>query len=54
MLCIDGSDLNGAEKRRLVKVASARLSERLERFESGLSDLVLRYARLANRPVMLS
>jgi hypothetical protein len=53
--CVDRSDLNGAEERRLAfKVASAQLSERLERFESGLSDLVLQYARLANRPVTLT
>jgi hypothetical protein len=53
--CLDRSDLNGAEAQRLAfKVASSHLSERLDRFESGLSDLVLQYARLANRPVTLT
>jgi hypothetical protein len=53
--CVDRSDFNGAEARRLAfKVASAQLSERLERFANGLSDLVLQYARLANRPVTLT
>jgi hypothetical protein len=53
--CVDRSDLNGAEALRLAfKVTSAQLSERLERFESGLSDLVLQYARLADRPVTLT
>jgi hypothetical protein len=52
---VDRADLNGAETRRLqFKVDSAALSERLERFASGLSDLVLRYAGLAGRPVTLS
>ena len=52
---VDRSDLNAAEARRLAfKVASAQLSERLERLASGLSDLVLRYARLAERPVTLT
>ena len=51
---VDRSDLNAAEARRLqFKVASAELSERLERLGSGLSDLVLQYARLAERPVTL-
>jgi hypothetical protein len=51
---VDLSELNGAEERRLkFKVDSAKLSERLERFGSGLSDLVLQYARLAQRPVTL-
>jgi hypothetical protein len=52
---VDRSDLNGAEARRLqFKVAAAALSERLERLGSGLSDLVLQYARLAERPVTLA
>jgi hypothetical protein len=45
---VDQSDFNSAEIRRLeFKVASAELSERLERFGNQLSDLVLQYARLA-------
>lgn len=49
---VNRSDLNSAEARRLeFKVASAELSERLERLASGLADLVLQYARLAGRPV---
>jgi hypothetical protein len=53
--CLDRSDLNCAEERRLqFKVASADLSGRLERFASDLSDLVLKYARLARRPVTLT
>jgi hypothetical protein len=49
------SDLNRAESRRLdFNVASAALSERLERFGSELSDLVLQYARLARRQVTLT
>lgn len=52
---VDRADLNAAETRRLeFKVASAQLSERLERLAGGLSDLVLRYARLAERPVTLT
>jgi hypothetical protein len=52
---VDRSDLNSAEARRLeFKVASAKLSERLERLAAGLSDLVLQYARLADRPVTLN
>jgi hypothetical protein len=51
---VDRADLNGAETRRLqFKVESAALSERLEHFASGLSDLVLQYAQLAQRPVTL-
>ncbi|MGE5289432.1 MAG: hypothetical protein ACM3ML_19970 [Micromonosporaceae bacterium] len=54
-LYVDRSDFNSAEARRLAfKVAEAQLSERLERFASGLSDLVLQYARLAERPVTLT
>jgi hypothetical protein len=52
---VDRSDFNGAEARRLqFKVASAKLLEHLERLAGGLSDLVLQYARLANRPVTLT
>jgi hypothetical protein len=52
---VDQSDLNSAEARRLAfKVASASLSECLERFGGGLSDLVLDYARLAERRVTLA
>lgn len=52
---VDQSDLNSAEARRLAfKVASASLSERLEQFGGGLSDLVLQYARLAERRVTLA
>lgn len=52
---VDRSDLNSAEARRLqFKVATAKLSERLERLAGGLSDLVLQYARLAKRPVTLA
>lgn len=49
---VDRSDLNSAEERRLTfKIESSELSERLERLGSGLSDLMLRYARLAQRRV---
>lgn len=52
---VDRSDLNSAEAKRLsFKVASAEMSERLERLAGGLSDLVLEYARLAQRPVTLA
>jgi hypothetical protein len=52
---IDRSDLNAAEAGRLeFKVAAAALTERLERLGSGLSVLVLEYARLAQRPVTLA
>ncbi|MFI7642294.1 hypothetical protein [Nonomuraea sp. NPDC049400] len=52
---IDRSDVNLAETRRLAfKVASAELSKRLERFAGELADLVLQYARLAERPVTLT
>jgi hypothetical protein len=51
---VDRSELNFAEERRLkFKVAAAPISERLERLGSGLSDLVLECARLAERPVTL-
>jgi hypothetical protein len=53
--CINRSDLNGAETARLeFKVASGDLSARLERFAAGLADLLLTYARLAQRPVTLT
>jgi hypothetical protein len=52
---VDRSDLNGAEAGRLeFKVASADLSERLERLAGGLASLVLQYARLAKRSVTLA
>jgi hypothetical protein len=54
-IAVDGSDLNSAEARRILfKVESATLSERLERLAGGLSDLMLKYARLAQRPVTLN
>lgn len=52
---VDRSDLNAAEEKRLkFKVSSATLTARLERFGGELSDLVLKYARLAGRPVTLT
>jgi hypothetical protein len=52
---VDRSDLNAAEARRLAfKVASAPLSQQVERLGAELSDLVLRYARLAHRSVTLT
>ncbi len=52
---VDRSDFDSAEARRLAfKVASAPLTERLERFAGELSDLVLQYARIAERPVTLT
>lgn len=49
------SDFDSAEARRLAfKVASAPLSERLEQLAGELSDLILRYARIAERPVTLT
>jgi hypothetical protein len=52
---VDRSDINGAEALRLqFKVASAKLLEHLQRLAGGLSDLVLQYAHLANRPVTLT
>lgn len=51
---VDQSDLNGAEARRLeFKVASANLSERLERLAGGLAEVMLEYSRLAQRPIPL-
>ena len=51
----DANNLNRAESRRLdFNVASSDLSERLVRFGSQLSDLVLQYARLAGRSVTLT
>lgn len=53
-VAVDRSDHNEAERRRLsFKAESAVLSERLERLGGGLSELILRYAQLARRPVTL-
>lgn len=49
---LDQGDINGAEAARLRFKADARnLSTRLVSFAGGLADLVLAYARLADRPV---
>jgi hypothetical protein len=51
---LNRSDLNGAETARLhFSVASKDLSTRLVLFANDLSDLVLTYARIARRPVIL-
>ncbi len=51
---LNRSDLNGAETARLqFSVASKDLSTRLVRFANDLSDLVLTYARIAQRPVIM-
>jgi hypothetical protein len=53
-LAVDKGDLDRAETRHLeFKVASAPLSERLERFGAELSDLILQYARIAGRPLTI-
>jgi hypothetical protein len=47
-------DLGGADQLRLAfKVSSAVLSERLQRYANGLSNLVLQFARAAGRPMTL-
>jgi hypothetical protein len=52
---VDRSDFDEAEARRLAfKTVSAPLSARLERFAGELSDLILQYARIAERPVTLT
>jgi hypothetical protein len=51
---VDHGEIPFAEGERLrFRVASGSLSERLERLATGLSDLALRYAVLAHRPVGL-
>jgi hypothetical protein len=52
---VDAGRLDDAEAARLrFKVQCSDVSEKLERFGSGLSDLVLEFARLAGRPVTLA
>jgi hypothetical protein len=52
---VDRSQFNAAEARRLAfKVESAELSQHVESLGAELSDLILRYARLAQRPVTLT
>jgi hypothetical protein len=49
---VNSGDLDRAEAARLrFKVRCADLSARLERFSTGLSDLVIEFARLADEPV---
>lgn len=51
---VDANKLDAAEQARLeFKVSARQLSERLERLGGGLSDLLLRYARIAGRPVTI-
>ena len=51
---LDADDFDGAEAARLrMKVSCAELSARLEQFSTGLSDLVISFARLAGEPVTL-
>lgn len=51
---VDKGALDEAERVRLrLKVEWADLSEKLERFSSGLSELVLEFSRLGGQPVTL-